>query len=78
MANLRAIADQRDYTEGRELIDTAQSNDLDTLGRLLRANKPIDFRSGDGKNVLRWACEAGRLDVMKLLVEHGAPIEMVL
>ncbi len=64
--------------ESADLVGVARLNDLNSLSCLLKGNGPVDFGSGEGKRILRWACESGRFDVMRLLVEHGAPLQLVL
>jgi hypothetical protein len=73
-----SMAYQSNDDDGTNLIEAAQSMDLEIFGHFFSALGPIDFESEDGKSVLRRASEAGRLDVMRLLFQHGAPIKMVL
>jgi ankyrin repeat protein len=66
-----------DVVTSYEFTETARPAFLDTLTFLLDTGNPIDFESENARAVLTWACEAGRLDIMKLLAERGAPIKLV-
>jgi ankyrin repeat protein len=46
--------------------------------KLLLSNEKteINKRTKDGKTALHYAVEAGRLDVVKLLIENGAKIDI--
>ncbi len=54
------------------LVDLAESGQLDELRRRLEAGSNVDSRAPDGRVALHAALAEGHLEIVLLLLEHGA------
>ena len=70
--------DQVAYSKGSErlLPDLAASHNTESVRALLRAGMPVDARGEAGGTALHWACWKGYPDLAKLLLDHGAPLNV--
>ncbi|KAH6554885.1 hypothetical protein KP509_1Z299800 [Ceratopteris richardii] len=57
-----------------EIHKCAKAGDLAGLERLLQSNVAVDQKDGDGRTALHWASDQGHLEIVKLLISHGADI----
>jgi len=75
---LRGVSQPGEWDEGADLCDAAKKGDMSRLRRLaLQKQKGCDQADYDGRCALHLASCAGRLDVVKLLVEElGAALEV--
>ncbi len=67
-----------DHVAGSErlLPDLAANHYTEAVRALLDAGLPLDARGGAGGTALHWACWKGYPDVAKLLLDHGAPLNI--
>ena len=74
----RILATRPDFSSvpnsGRLLADVAASHSTQAVRALLAAGVPIDSRGELGATALHWACWKGHADIVKLLLDHGAPL----
>ena len=59
----------------RLLIEMAEAGNVPAVTRLLDAGVPVDVRGDMGETPLHWACWKGNADLIKALIDHGAPLE---
>jgi ankyrin repeat protein len=62
-------------SNARLLIEMAEAGNVPAVTRLLDAGVPIDVRGNMGETPLHWACWTGNADLIKVLIDHGAPLE---
>ena len=62
-------------SNGRLLIEMAEAGNVLAVTRLLDAGVPVDVRGSMGETPLHWACWKGNADLIKALIDHGAPLE---
>jgi hypothetical protein len=62
-------------SNARLLIEMAEAGNVVAVTRLLDAGVPIDVKGGMGETPLHWACWKGNADLIKVLIDHGAPLE---
>jgi len=62
-------------SNARLLIEMAAAGNVLAVTRLLNAGMPVDARGAMGETPLHWACWQGNADLMKVLIDHGAPLE---
>jgi ankyrin repeat protein len=74
----RILATRPDFSSvpnsGRLLPDLAVSHSTQAVRALLAAGVAIDSRGEWGATALHWACWKGYADIVKLLLDHGAPL----
>ncbi len=73
-SELRSSRCQSKLRRGPELIAAARSGERRRCKRLLKAGAPAGFRDVDDRTPFMWACEEGRIEVMKLLAKTGADV----
>ena len=75
---LRGVSQPDEWNEGADLCDAAKKGDMSRLRRLaLQKQKGCDQADYDGRCALHLAACAGRLDVVKLLVEElGSSLDL--
>ncbi len=61
---------------GTELHEAARRGDVAAVRTLLDAGVPVDIKSEYGATALSFACDKGRAEVVKLLIERGADINV--
>jgi hypothetical protein len=61
---------------GAELHEAARRGDLATVRTLLDAGVPVDAKSEYGATALSFACDKGHTEVVKLLLERGADVNV--
>lgn len=62
-------------SNARLLIEMAEAGNIPAVTRLLDAGVPVDVRGSMGETPLHWACWKGDGDLIKVLLDHGAPLE---
>lgn len=62
-------------SNARLLIEMAEAGNITAVTRLIDAGVPIDVRGGMGETPLHWACWKGNADLIRTLIERGAPLE---
>jgi ankyrin repeat protein len=60
--------------ETQDMLDAAESGDLDTVKKMLNAGAPVNGLGDDRSTALHFAAQEGHVDVAKLLIEKGADI----
>ena len=60
----------------RLLPDMASVHSVEAVEKLLAAGVPIDTRGEHGATALHWACWKGYADLVKLLLAHGASLDV--
>lgn len=60
----------------RLLPDMASVHSVEAVQKLLAAGVPIDTRGEHGATALHWACWKGYPDLVRLLLAHGAPLDV--
>jgi len=56
----------------QELVDAAESDDVDAVRSLLRAGTDVHEARGDGMTALHWAAENGNAEMARVLLYAGA------
>jgi ankyrin repeat protein len=62
--------------EWRRLPDAAQSNNTAAVRRLIEAGWPTDPRGQHNATALHWAGFHGNAEMARVLLEHGAPVNL--
>lgn len=62
--------------ERRRIADASQDNNVDAVRLMLRAGWPIDARGQHNATPLHWAGFNGNVEMARLLLAHGAPVEI--
>ena len=57
------------------LTQLAESGSVASVEALLKAGVPIDVRGNMGETALHWACWKGNTTLMRVLLDHGAPLD---
>lgn len=60
----------------RQLVDAAQDENLTAVRVLLAAGWPTDARGQEHATALHWAAFLGHAPIARVLIEHGAPIDV--
>ena len=60
--------------ETQDMLDAAESGDLDAVKKMLNAGAPVNGLGDDRSTALHLAAQEGHVDVAKLLIEKGADI----
>lgn len=60
----------------RALVDVAQRNDVRAARVMLEAGWPTDARGQHGGTALHWSAWHGNADLVRLLLRHGASVEV--
>ncbi len=61
-------------SDARLLTDLASMNAVSAVRALLAAGMPVETRGEHGATALHWACWKGYADLVRLLLDHGAPL----
>ena len=59
----------------QSLIDAARSNDMNTVIRILNTGAVVNFTNNNGRTPLLAAIRTGNLDIVRLLLNHGAMVQ---
>lgn len=62
--------------ERRMLPDAAQENIMESVRLMLTVGWPIDARGQHGGTALHWAAFHGNAEMVRLLLDHGPPLEL--
>ncbi len=62
-------------SNARLLVEMAEAGNITAVTRLIDAGVPIDVKGGMGETPLHWACWKGNADLIKALIDRGAPLE---
>lgn len=62
-------------SNARLLIEMVEAGNVGAVTRLLDAGVPMDVTGGMGETPLHWACWKGNADLIKVLIDRGAPLE---
>ena len=73
----RAAAEEAAAQQELDLFDAAALGDTARVRELLDAGADVGALSADGFTPLHLACFSGGADTVRLLVEHGAPLELL-
>lgn len=57
-----------------EILEAAESEDIKKLKSLIDKNADLDVKGEYGWTALHWACRAGDIESVKLLIDAGANI----
>jgi len=57
-----------------DLVLAAETGDLATVRRLLRAGAKVDIRNAEGRTALQAAALGGQAETLRLLLEKGADL----
>ena len=72
-----SIAQRLSADEHRKLPDAARDEKLEPVRLMLDAGWPIDAPGQHRASALHWAAFHGHLELVRLLLERGAPLELV-
>jgi ankyrin repeat protein len=62
--------------EQRKIADAAQENNLNAVRLMLEAGWPVDARGQHKATPLHWAGFNGNVEMTRLLLAHGAPVDV--
>ena len=75
---LSVVSDAQSWQAGKELVDyAAHMGDLQATRSLLQAGAKTDLRDDAGQTALMHAAWGGHVQIVRLLVEHGADKDML-
>ncbi len=61
---------------GEELIAAVQQQKVKAVHKLLEAGADVDFKTRYGATALFFACDKGNVELVELLLEHGATVDV--
>ena len=65
-----------DPSDGDKLIEATQRQEVSTVRELLAADTDVNAKSRYGATSLFFACDKGNVELVKLLLEHGAEVDV--
>jgi ankyrin repeat protein len=71
------LAKSLSQSESRQLVHAARNNELAAVREMLRAGLPVDCRGQLGGTPLHWAAWHGNVEMVKALLAHEAPLEIL-
>ena len=71
------IAESLSQGESVQLAHAARNNDLPAVSAMLRAGLPVDCRGQLGGTPLHWAAWHGNAEMVKALLAHKAPLDIL-
>lgn len=76
LAALLAQPPEVSAADGRLVSDLASAHRTTAVRALLAAGLPVDARGEHGATALHWACWKGYADLVTLLLQHGASLDI--
>ncbi len=62
--------------DGEKLIEAAQRQEIKAVKKLLAAGVDVDSKNRYGATALFYACDKGNVELVELLLEHGAEVDV--
>jgi ankyrin repeat protein len=75
LASRPDIASELSVEDRRKVTNAAQDNNVNAVRLMLSAGWPVDARGQHGATPLHWAAFHGNVDLIKVILKHGPPLE---